>query len=444
MIDSPLAVLTVLTGVAAGALFVERWTQWRLFRYFPPLLFIYFVPMILSNAGLLAREGPVYDWMSDAVLPFLLVIMLLKVDVVSAVRVMGRGMLVMLCGSAGVILGAPLVYSLVKDKLDPTAWKAFGALAGSWIGGTANLMGVGQGIGASPTEFGLAVLGDNMGYIVWLPILLASKGLAPWFNRFTRVDPKRIAILEQVAVEAKGGEDRMQRTLYLPFRASLRRYCHAFLLRLRRFSPPAREDPACDNIRSAFSATRIGNPRQPGSRALIYLRGEHGRPGQSRGSAGAGDLVPLGRLPLDWPARARVRPGGETIPRGHSLHGHCQRRQHRRRRRRLPRRGPSQSAAGPGGHPHGPDGLRAGHLRLVSAAWLCQRISWNSGSTARHRVLSVLGASPYMSYSGEAVLRLDGGEKLGGGRGLASVGLWKFRRHDNSWGDLRVLSMDRQ
>jgi uncharacterized membrane protein len=219
MMSSPLAVLTALTGVAAGFLFVERWTKWRLFSYFPPLLFIYFVPMVLSNTGLLVREGPVYDWMSETMLPFLLVIVLLKVDVVSAVRVMGRGMLVMLCGSAGVIFGAPLAYSVVKGKLEPTAWKAFGALAGSWIGGTANMAAVGQGIGASGTEFGMAVLGDNMVYIVWLPILLASKGLAPWFNRFTRVDPKRIEILEHVGTEAKAGEDRMavRHFLYLLF-----------------------------------------------------------------------------------------------------------------------------------------------------------------------------------------------------------------------------------
>lgn len=219
MIDNPPAVLAVLTGVAAGALFVERWTKWRVFAYFPPLLFIYFVPMILSNSGVLAHEGPVYDWMSETMLPFLLTIILLKVDVVSAVRVMGKGVLVMLCGSAGVILGAPLAYSVVKDKLDPTAWKAFGSLAGSWIGGTANMAAVSQGIGASGTEFGLAVLGDNMVYIVWLPILLASKGLAPWFNRFTRVDPKRIEMLERADAGAKAAEERMAvaHLLYLLF-----------------------------------------------------------------------------------------------------------------------------------------------------------------------------------------------------------------------------------
>ncbi len=280
MISSPLAVLVVLTGVAAGSLFVERWTKWRLFSYFPPLLFIYFVPMVLSNSGVLAHEGPVYNWMGDTMLPFLLVIVLLKVDVVSAVRVMGRGMLVMLCGSAGVILGAPLAYSVVKDRLDPTAWKAFGALAGSWVGGTANLMGVGQGLGASGAEFGMAVLGDNMVYIVWLPILLASKGLAPWFNRFARVDPKRIKILEQVSVETKAGDDRMavRHFLYLLFLGFAATLVAASLSReLPEFPPVFTVDSWKILLVTTFGLLLSATPARtiPGSQelamALIYL-----------------------------------------------------------------------------------------------------------------------------------------------------------------------------
>jgi uncharacterized membrane protein len=205
----PLAVLVVLTAVTAGFLFAEQRTKWRLWTFFPPLLFIYAVPMVLSNVGLLAHESPVYDWMGDVMLPFLLVVVLLKVDVVAAVRVMGRGVLVMLCGSAGVILGAPLAYLAVRHRLEPTAWRAFGSLAGSWMGGTANMAAVSKGIGASGTEVGLAVLGDNAVYIVWLPLVLAAKGLAPWFNRFTRVDPRRVEMLERAVVGSSADERRV-------------------------------------------------------------------------------------------------------------------------------------------------------------------------------------------------------------------------------------------
>ena len=139
LISKPLAITTTLVSIVTLFFFLEQRTQWRLFTYFPPLLFIYAVPMVLSSTGVLASQSPVYDWMRGTMLPFLLTLMLLKVDVLWAIKVMGRGVLVMLSGTLGVILGAPLAYLLVKSHLDPGAWKAFGALSGSWIGGTGNM-----------------------------------------------------------------------------------------------------------------------------------------------------------------------------------------------------------------------------------------------------------------------------------------------------------------
>ncbi|MEJ2705506.1 MAG: DUF819 family protein, partial [Sedimentisphaerales bacterium] len=174
-VSSPTGILTVLCGIGAFFFLLEKQTGWRLFNYFPPLIFIYAVPAILSNTGILANTSPAYDWLSSTVLPMFLVIMLLKVDVASTVRVMGRGVFVMLFGTAGVVLGAPIAFLLVKNKLPDDVWKAFGTLAGSWIGGTGNRAAVSEGIKTSGEGFGLAVLGDNLVYMIWLPILLGSK-----------------------------------------------------------------------------------------------------------------------------------------------------------------------------------------------------------------------------------------------------------------------------
>ncbi len=217
LLSSPLAVLVTLTAIASLFFHLEHRTRWKLFHFLPPLIFIYAIPVILSNTGVLATQSPIFDGMDQVVLPFLLTIMLLKVDVVSAVRIMGKGVLVMLCGTLGVILGAPLAYLLVRHHLDPTAWRAFGTLAGSWIGGTANMMAASQGVEASPTELGLAVLGDNMVYIVWLPILLGSKALADRFNRWARVNPEHLQRLEESAIDSQteGTAPAMRHLLYL-------------------------------------------------------------------------------------------------------------------------------------------------------------------------------------------------------------------------------------
>jgi uncharacterized membrane protein len=216
LITSPAGVLTILSGICALFFFLEDKTRWRLFNYLPPLIFIYAIPAVLSNTNIITQKSPVYEWFSSMVLPMFLVLMLLKVDIASTIKIMGRGIFVMLFGTLGVIVGAAISFSIVKNKLPPDTWKAFGTLAASWIGGTGNMAAVKEGIGASSQEFGLAVLGDNLVYIIWLPILLGSKSFAGLFNRFTRVDKKRIEMLEKVPAEKKIiGQIKMRHFLYL-------------------------------------------------------------------------------------------------------------------------------------------------------------------------------------------------------------------------------------
>jgi uncharacterized membrane protein len=203
LISTPVGVLTVLCGIGAFFFFLEERTRWKLFNYFPPLVFIYAMPAVMSNTGILAKTSPVYDWLSSTVLPMFIVIMLLKVDVASTLRTMGRGVFVMLFGTAGVVLGAPAAFLLFRNRLPEDSWKAFGTLAGSWIGGTGNMAAAAEGLKTSGQGFALAVLGDNLVYIVWLPILLGSRNFSRFFNRFTRVDNNRIAMLETARTETE-------------------------------------------------------------------------------------------------------------------------------------------------------------------------------------------------------------------------------------------------
>jgi len=208
-----------LAGIASFFLYLERKTQWRLFHYLPPIVFVYALPVIFSNTGLIPTRCLLFDLLGDVLLPMFLLLMLLDVDVLSAVRIMGKGIFVMLFGTAGVILGAPIAYWLVKNRLGPDAWKAFGALAGSWIGGTANMTAVAKGIGASDAECGLAIIADNLVYLIWIPVLIGSKNFSRWFHRFARVDEQRIAALERASgdlLQDKGPFD-VRHFLYLLF-----------------------------------------------------------------------------------------------------------------------------------------------------------------------------------------------------------------------------------
>jgi uncharacterized membrane protein len=198
-VDSPIGVLAVLCGVAAFWFSIQQLSNWKFFNYIPPLLFIYATPVFLNNFDIIPHESSIYSGLSSVLLPVFIVLMLIKVDVPAAVRIMGKGVLVMLMGTVGVVVGAVVSYALVHRWLAPDAWKGFGALAGSWIGGTGNMAAASEMLGTPPDQFGLAVLADNVVYIVWLPILLASKNFADRFNKWARVPEERLKAMDEAA-----------------------------------------------------------------------------------------------------------------------------------------------------------------------------------------------------------------------------------------------------
>ncbi|MDH3429396.1 MAG: DUF819 family protein [Gammaproteobacteria bacterium] len=199
LIASPIGVLAVLAFVAAFFFMLAQTTRAKLFRYIPPLLFIYATPVFLNNFGVIPSASPVYSGLSAYLLPAFIVLMLIKVNVPAVVRVMGKGVLVMLMGTAGVMVGAVVAYMLVHTWLSADAWKGYGALAGSWIGGTANMAATAEMLGTSEEQFGLAVIADNVIYIVWLPILLMSRDFADRFNAWARVPKDRLEAMDAAA-----------------------------------------------------------------------------------------------------------------------------------------------------------------------------------------------------------------------------------------------------
>ncbi len=207
LISSPGGVLAVLSAVAAFWFLIDQITEWKLFQYLPPLLFIYATPVFLNNLDVIPSGSSVYSGLSSYLLPAFIVLMLLKVNVPAAIRIMGKGVLVMLMGTAGVIVGAVVAYMIVHRWLAPDAWTGFGALAGSWIGGTGNMAATSEMLNTPAEQFGLAVLADNVIYIVWLPLLLASRNFADRFNAWAKVPEDRVRMMD-AASEAVIEEER--------------------------------------------------------------------------------------------------------------------------------------------------------------------------------------------------------------------------------------------
>ena len=210
LISAPAGVMSVLICVVSFWFWLEKKSQWKVFNFLPPLIFIYATPVLLSNGGIIPFESAAYDFLRNYGLPIFIVLMLIKVDVLGALRIMGKGVFVMLLGSVGVVVGGVLSYLLgqslstpenfpVHFPLPEDSWKAFGALAGSWTGGTGNMTAAHAALEGDAGHMTMAAAADQLVYLVWLPILLGCKTFASRFNRWMKVSPDRLALMDQAA-----------------------------------------------------------------------------------------------------------------------------------------------------------------------------------------------------------------------------------------------------
>lgn len=213
LIQSPAGVMAALVAVVAFWFWLESATRWKIFEYLPPLIFIYATPVLLSNSGIIPFKSEAYDFLRYYGLPIFIVLMLIKVDVVGATRIMGKGVFVMLLGSIGVVVGGVAAFALGQAlelgdylPLPADSWRAFGTLAGSWIGGTGNMTAAHAALEGNAMHLTMAAAADQMVYLIWLPLLLGSKAFATRFNRWARVPDGRIEAMEQAAAAHKSDE----------------------------------------------------------------------------------------------------------------------------------------------------------------------------------------------------------------------------------------------
>ncbi len=185
-------IMAVILMVPVIFLWLERTTGWKVFNYLPAIIWIFLTPIFLSNFGLIPRESEVYDTFKSFAVPLFIVLMLLDINVKEAMKVAWRGAVVLVIGSVGVVVGAVVAFVLFRSGLPANAWSGFGALAGSWIGGTGNLAAVAESLSTPSELVGMVVIVDNFVYLAYFPLILVCKKWAKPFNRWTGVSQQQL------------------------------------------------------------------------------------------------------------------------------------------------------------------------------------------------------------------------------------------------------------
>ncbi|MBI4342141.1 MAG: DUF819 family protein [Candidatus Omnitrophica bacterium] len=194
----------VLLFVVAALLFANRHPALApLFRWLPVPLWCYAIPMTAVTAGWLPPEQPVYRLITTHSLPVALALLLLGVDLPSVTRTGWRVVTAALLGAAGIILGAPLAVWLLRAHLPPEAWKGAGTLAGTWTGGTMNLLAIRAILEPPEAVFAPLIAVDALIAYGWMAMLVAASAHQAAADRWLRAD-SRLQTVAAPSPEASG------------------------------------------------------------------------------------------------------------------------------------------------------------------------------------------------------------------------------------------------
>jgi len=200
VISHPLLIVLVLVAIEALVLWLSRHERTRLyFELLPAVFWIYFLPMLAATFGLITAKSPVYGLITTWLLPASLVLLLLPVDIKAILRLGPTALAIFFIGAAGIIAGAVLSFALFKPLIGPEFWSGFGALSGSWTGGSANMIAVKEALAVPDAVFAPMVIVDTVVPYLWMGILIAMVGLQPAFDRWNRADR---AILDHLGERA--------------------------------------------------------------------------------------------------------------------------------------------------------------------------------------------------------------------------------------------------
>jgi hypothetical protein len=155
-----------------------------LFRRLPAPFFAYFIPACLTSAGLIPAASPLYRWTAAFLLPVCLALLVINLDLGALKKLGPSAVRAMIWAGVGMVGGLVAAYAVVGAWLPVGAWKSVGALAGSWTGGSANLIAVKEALGAGEAVFSPIVLVDALFAYSWMGLLVWLAAYQPLIQRW--------------------------------------------------------------------------------------------------------------------------------------------------------------------------------------------------------------------------------------------------------------------
>lgn len=182
-----LASLTLLAGVLVWL--GNYRSGWPLFRWLPPIVLTYLAAMLLASGGLWAindAQSAAYVEIKRLLVPAMILLLLLNCRLGQILSLGPRLLAAFAVAALGIMAGCIVAFLVFQPLLEGDSWGVFATLAGSWLGGTANMVAVQSALAVPDAQLGYALLIDSIDYSLWLMLLLALVPFAGRFNAWSR------------------------------------------------------------------------------------------------------------------------------------------------------------------------------------------------------------------------------------------------------------------
>ncbi len=197
------AVLLLLAGILVT---LEKKTGWKFFKFIPAVVLLYLLSMVLCTLGVWDMEAtkPAYSALKNSMTYAMIFTMLLRCDIRKIIKLGPKMLLGFFTASVTIMFSFVVGFVIMKGFIGPDAWMGLGALCGSWLGGSGNMVAVQTALDISEADMGYALVIDSIDYSLWVVFLLWAIQLAPKFNKWTKADTERLdEVSTKLAEDAK-------------------------------------------------------------------------------------------------------------------------------------------------------------------------------------------------------------------------------------------------
>ena len=198
MIQDGFLYIAALIFIAAILIFLPRLLKGKaaqaFFKFAPPIVLLYLGLMLLCTFRLwdLEATAEAYSALKNPLLYAMLFLMLLRCDLKKIIKLGPKMRIGFFSATVSIGLGFVISYGIMHSALGEGAWKALGALCGSWMGGGGNMLAIQAALHVDEATMAYALVMDSICATLYVMFLLWAIGFSKKFNAWTKADTRTI------------------------------------------------------------------------------------------------------------------------------------------------------------------------------------------------------------------------------------------------------------